>query len=311
MRRKLLKLSMALALAVAPGLAPAQAIAPLPRPAAPQGDGWISLPRPPAEMLADRQRLAAALDKLPPERKGVVDAYVVVLALDTDPVFGREAREAGRVLARRFDAAGRTLVLADDEGGARADAAGTPEHLALALARVAERMNEAEDVLVLYTTSHGVRGSGLAYKDRARGGGVVSPARLAAMIDTLGIRNRLVIVQACYAGQFVPALASPTSIVATAASAAQPSFGCAAGNDWTFYGDALVNRALRKPAPLATQLARAGTLVAGWEASGRLKPSQPQVSMGAQAARWLAPLERRAPKRASRPVGRSPDEIGR
>ena len=37
---------------------------------------------------------------------GVVDAYVVVAALDADPVFNREAREAGRVLARRFDAAG-------------------------------------------------------------------------------------------------------------------------------------------------------------------------------------------------------------
>ena len=80
----------------------------------------------------------------------------MVAALDADPVFNREAREAGRVLASRFDAAGRTLVLANDEGSNRADARGSPQTLARALARVAELMNRNEDVLVLYTTSHGV-----------------------------------------------------------------------------------------------------------------------------------------------------------
>ena len=68
-----------------------------------------------------------ALAGLKPQRPGVVDAYVVVAALDTDPVFDREAREAGRVLASRFDAAGRTIVLAEDEGSDRADAPATPD----------------------------------------------------------------------------------------------------------------------------------------------------------------------------------------
>ena len=60
----------------------------------------------------DQLQTQAAIAKLQPQRPGVVDAYVVVAALDADPVFNREAREAGRVLSNRFDARGRTLVLA-------------------------------------------------------------------------------------------------------------------------------------------------------------------------------------------------------
>jgi hypothetical protein len=74
----------------------------------------------------DSARFDEAVAALQPQRPGTVDAYVVVAALDTAPVFEREAREAGRVLARRFDAQGRTLVLAEDEGAQRrsADAVG-------------------------------------------------------------------------------------------------------------------------------------------------------------------------------------------
>src|SRR4051812_14863401 len=87
----------------------------------------------PAQARPDDQRLQAALSRLQPQRPGVVDAYVVVAALDADPVFNREAREAGRVLARRFDAQGRTLVLAHDEGDDKGDAEATPTGLGEAL----------------------------------------------------------------------------------------------------------------------------------------------------------------------------------
>ena len=98
---------------------------------------WVALPEPAAQQLAEHRRISTALDSLKPQRPGVVDAYVIVVALDGDPVFGREAREAGRVLANRFDAVGRTIVLANDEGQSKADGPGSPHTLALALARVA------------------------------------------------------------------------------------------------------------------------------------------------------------------------------
>jgi len=272
---------------------------------------YMALPLPPAEQLAEHRRLDAALDRLQPQRPGTVDAYVVVVALDGDPVFNREAREAGRVLASRFDAAGRTVVLANDEGGSKGDAPGSPQSLEIALARVAELMDRNEDVLVLYSTSHGEPNSGLIYKDLLRGAGVISPARLADDLKTLGIRNRLLILQACFSGQFVPALKDPNSIVVTAAAADRSSFGCGAGNDWTYFGDALINHAFRQPLPLDAQLRRAAILIGAAEDRDKLTPSNPQVNTGANSAKWLSQLEQREPKTTSDPVGQSVLGLGK
>lgn len=262
-----------------------------------------------AQPQGDRPRLDAALADLRPQRPGVVDAYVVVAALDSDPVFGREAREAGRVLARRFDAAGRTVVLGADEGSDPADAPASPEALAAALAAAAARMNRDEDVLVLYTTSHGSPGAGLNFRDPVRGEAVISPARLAAMLDRPGVKNRLVILQACYSGQFVDVLAAPRTVVATASSSMKPSFGCSAGNDWTFFGHALINQAMRRPDSFARQFRRAYVTILGWEQRLGIETSSPQLSVGAETAGWLAALDAREPKAASAPVGRPPSEL--
>ena len=263
-----------------------------------------------AQAPAAGDRLDAALARLAPQRPGAVDAFVVVAVLDSDPVFAREAREAGRVLAERFDARGRTVVLAEDEGGDRADAAGTPAHLDRALAAVAAVMDRGEDVLVLYATSHGTPHAGLNYEHRVHGAGIVTPAQLAGMLARTGARNRLIILQACFSGQFVPALAGPRTVVATAASATRSSFGCSPGNDWTFFGHALINQAMRKVDTFARQLRRAVVTIIGWEKKLGIEPSNPQVQIGAEAGGWLAVLDAMAPGVPARPVGKPPSELG-
>ena len=260
--------------------------------------------RDPRAMLAEQRRLDAALAALQPERKEMVDAYVLSVALDSDPVFAREARESGRVLTRRYDAEGRSLVLAGPDGrGAPTLPAGSITSLTLALARIAELMDRRRDVLVLYVTSHGAPDAGIAYHDGDQGFGVLPPKRLAELLDGLGIRNRLLLLSACYSGAFVKRLMSDTTAILTAASATRSSFGCRAENDWTFFGDALVNHALRKPQPLADAAAEARRTIIGWERAGRLDPSMPQVTIGDAVATWLAPLEARMPQTATAPLG--------
>lgn len=268
----------------------------------PRGE-WVALPEPAAQQLVEYRRISAALDGLKPQRPGVVDAYVVVVALDGDPVFSREAREAGRVLASRFDAAGHTIVLANDEGASKADGPGSPQTLALALARVAELMDRNEDVLVLYSTSHGEPNQGLVYRDKERGVGIISPDELTRLLDPLGFKNRLLILQACFSGQFVPALRAPGTIIVTAAAEDRSSFGCQAGNDWTLFGDALINHAMRQPLPLDVQLRRATALISAAEEKASLPASNPQISEGSETSGWLAALDAREPKLASQPVG--------
>jgi hypothetical protein len=263
-----------------------------------------------AQEGSDGSRFGTVLGKLQQQRPGTVDAYVVVAALDTDPVFDREAREAGRVLASRFDATGRTIVLAEDEGDDRADASGTPAHLAAAVAKAESLMDPKEDVLVLYTTSHGSPHGGLNYKNADSGSGVITPRELHAMLAGGGAQNRLIILQACFSGQFVPALASPRTVVATAASSMRSSFGCSASNDWTFFGHALINQAMRQRDTFVRQYRRAVVSIIGWEQKLGIEPSNPQISIGSDTGGWLAALDAEAQPVAAGPVGRPPSELG-
>jgi hypothetical protein len=254
------------------------------------------------EMLADKRKLDAALAALLPQRPGTVDAYVVAVALDSDSVFAREAREAGRVLARRYDAEGRSITLAGPDGRSAELPRGSIGSLTLALARVAELMDPKEDVLVLFATTHGAP-EGLAYHYGDTGYGVLSPYRLASVLAELGIERRILLLNACFSGVFVPYLASRDSAILTAAAADRPSFGCDAENDWTFFGDALINNAMRKPASLAAATTEAHRMVARWEAEGAIEPSLPQIVVGDRVPTWLPALEARMPRGATQPVG--------
>ena len=258
---------------------------------------------PAKEMLEQQRRLDRALGALQPQREGVVDAYVVSIALDSDPVFAREAREAGRVLARRYDGEGRTLSLAGPDGVRDDLPKGSIRSLIVSLARIAEIMDPAEDVLVLYTTSHGAK-IGLVHHYGDTDYGILAPARLKEVLEELGIERRLLIISACYSGVFVPELSSPDTAILTAASSQRTSFGCEPENDWTFYGDALVNNALRKPISLTDAANEATRQIAVWEIERRLTASLPQITVGENVEAWLGELESRMPRIASAPVGR-------
>lgn len=251
--------------------------------------------------LAQHRKLSAALTALKPQRPGIVDAYVVVVGLDADPVFGREATEAAKVLSRRYDALGHTILLAS---GSSTAPNGSPIAIDTVLAAVAAKMNLKEDVLILYTTSHGGPEMGVVYRDGTSGYGMIGPQRMADVLSELKIERRLIMISACYSGQFVTALASPASAIITAADDDRTSFGCAPGNDWTFFGDALINTALRKPQPFEAAVTQAFELISTWEFAKGLTSSKPREFIGDGAKTWLTALEKRMPPGITAKVGR-------
>lgn len=269
-------------------------------------NGWsMEQNRSAAWHLAQHKRLATAIAALQPQRPGTVDAYLVSIGLDSDPVFGREAGEAAKVLSRRYGTTGRTIFLA---AGADEQASGTPQgsppNLATALAAVAAKMNLKEDVLILFATTHGDPNSGLAYRDGNNGIGMIAPLRLASLLDDLGFQRRMILISACYSGIFLPLLTNENSIIVTAAASNRTSFGCAPGNDWTFFGDALINNGLRKPQPFDKATEEAVGLITQWENSKQLLASRPQTFVGDNANVWLSALELRMPKTDTPKVGK-------
>jgi hypothetical protein len=252
--------------------------------------------------LEQHQRLRNSIDGLQAQTPGKIDAYVLVVGLDSDLVFQKESQETAKVLTRRYQASGRTITLttASQNGAAQ----GSPININIALAAIAKKMDLAEDVLVLYTTSHGGKKMGIVYNDPPMSFGTIAPLRLKKMLDGLGIKRRIIMISACFSGEFIPFLASDDSVVITAASATNTSFGCAPGNDWTFFGDALINHGLRTPKSLPTAATEAAALIGQWEKRFELSPSNPQVSIGSKSNVWLNELDRLAPTAATEKIGR-------
>jgi hypothetical protein len=157
-----------------------------------------------------------------------------------------------------------------------------------AIRNAASRMDVQRDVLFLLVSSHGAPG-GRGVELSA--GGLMTAGMLRAALDEAGVRNRVVVVSACYAGQFIGPLSGPNSVVITAANATNPSFGCSNKRSYTYFGDAFFNHGMRQSgADLRRAFAVARATVTAWERRDGERPSQPQFSMGGGIARTLAVL---------------------
>ena len=149
----------------------------------------------------------------------------------------------------------------------------------LILTCIAELASVAAKVLLLLMTSHGEPGSfGLRLPSEVVT--QLTPQEVAAVLDREGIKNRVVIVSACYSGTFVPPLANDNTIVLTASDAKSTSFGCAPERDWTYFGDALFRQSLRPGRDFQRAFDNARVLIQGWELMDRARPSNPQAHFG-------------------------------
>ncbi len=147
------------------------------------------------------------------------------------------------------------------------------------------------DIVLIYASTHGAPG----LLGRAAGGEELEPIGTAALkrwLEPLRGRDTVLLLSACFAGSFIPALQEPHRIIFTAARADRTSFGCQAGAEHTVFGDALL-RALAPPGASLRDIVAAtrATVTAEERALHVTEPSQPQVSVGADVTRlYNAPL---------------------
>ena len=237
-----------------------------------------------------RTLLTSAVGRLEPQRKGITDLYAIgVAGFADEDVFIKELDGAIASLTKVLPIDGRVVRLVNRADTMRKIPLATRDNIAAAVRGVGEVMDKAEDVLFLFMTSHGTRG-GFALQLPRRPVVELHPRELARILDSAGIQNRVVIVSACYSGSFVPPLANDNTIVITAADARNPSFGCAPGREWTFFGDALFNRSLRPGTDLQRAFGGARIMISEWELTDNLTPSNPQAHFGPAAVEKLAPL---------------------
>ncbi|HJP37339.1 MAG TPA: C13 family peptidase, partial [Gammaproteobacteria bacterium] len=86
---------------------------------------------------------------------------------------------------------------------------------------------------------------------------------------------------------FIEALASPTTLVITAASSDPSSFGCSHENEWTYFGEAYFEKGLKQAPSFISAFETARTAIARREAAEGKKASDPQISIGSEIGAYL------------------------
>ena len=223
---------------------------------------------------------------------GKVELFLVEFGgYGAENVFKREVLQVGRIMAARFGTAARTLQLINSYPSVAQHPLANGHNLKTALAQIASHMQRDEDVLLLFLTSHGSASGEFAVELGDLGLKPLTPAALRRTLDESGITWRVVVVSACYSGQFLAPLAEPHTLVITAAAADKTSFGCAHARHWTYFGEAYFKDALATTHSFITAFKQAERAIAARERREGKEPSQPQIAIGAKIKDQLARLE--------------------
>ena len=196
-----------------------------------------------------------------------------------EAVFMREVLAVRELFDDRFYTKQRSIALINHPSTADTIPLASVTNLDEVLRHVGQLMKVERDTLFLFLSSHGERNifavnmPGLALRP-------LRPRDLTTMLDRSGIKRRVIVISACHSGSFIPALANPTTLVITAARADRSSFGCEDRRQWTYFGDAYFNQALRQETSFTRAFERAKQLIAEWEAEDGLRPSLPQIAGG-------------------------------
>ena len=237
-----------------------------------------------AEAVAARDRalIQSRLQGMPPPVPGTPDLYALAFAGDGDEdVFRNEALYFEELASVRYGAAGRALALVNHPDSLHQPRPlATPDNLRLALEGIGGRMDPREDLLLLFVASHGSPGHALTVRLAGHTDTVLRPGQLRALLDASGIRNRVLIVSACYSGGFIADLDTPDTLVITAARHDRPSFGCGDSGSATWFGRALLVEGLNREGGLVEAFAYAARRVGRRERQEGFDPSHPQISIG-------------------------------
>jgi hypothetical protein len=232
-----------------------------------------------------------ALASVAPGKPGRAELYFVGFAPDASTeVFLSEVRYVRRQFDERFGTAGRSIVLASSTSALEEFPIGSATNLARALSRVGKQMNADEDVLFLFITAHGYPDHRVAAVQPPLELNPLSPTALARMLQDAGIKWRVLVISACYAGGFIEPLRDANTIVIAAAAPDRTSFGCEPGREFTYFGQAYFRDALAQTRSFTQAFELASEIVAKQEAAEKLVPSQPQMWVGPAIAERLKHL---------------------
>ncbi len=234
--------------------------------------------------------LKTQVESLAPQRKGATDVYVIgVAGWATQDVFIKELEGAITSIGTVLPIKDHVLRLINNRATINTVPLASPQNFAAAVHAVGGVMDKDEDVLLVFMTSHGEK-TGFALQLPGSTPVELTPQQVATALDSESIKNRVVIVSACFAGIFMTPLQNDNSVVMTASDDKSTSFGCAPEREWTYFGDALFHQSLLPGNDFQQAFSHARILIQGWELMDHIAPSNPQGWFGPALGAKLAPL---------------------
>ena len=207
-------------------------------------------------------------------------------------VFKSEVERIKEQFDTRFGTFGRSMVLINNPETRTQIPIASRTSMEIALRRIGQQMNKESDVLFLYMTSHGLPNQFEMENDPIDLNDV-DPKWLKDTLDKSGIRWRVIVISACYSGSFVPALQDDNTLIITASAADRASFGCSNEADYTYFGRAFFDQAMREQMSIEAAFEQTKKTVAQWETAQGFEASEPQWSIGKNMGFMLPQLEQR------------------
>jgi hypothetical protein len=225
--------------------------------------------------------LERELAAVKPGRRGVIDIYFIGIGGYADQdVFMKEINAVSRLFQERFGTGGKTIRLVNNRKTLASSPVASVTSLRASLMRVGEVMDKDEDLLFLFLTSHGSQTHRFSLDLWPLQLHELEPGKLRALLDESGIRNRVIIVSACYSGGFVNSLKDENTLVISASAVDKNSFGCSNEAEWTYFGKAYFDEALRKTHSFVDAFESAKPVIAEWEKKEGYIASEPQMALG-------------------------------
>ncbi len=205
--------------------------------------------------------------------------FVGFAGFGEERVFAEEISLAAQQIDARYQTADRSIRLVNDRRDLSAfPLATTPSlrHTLIGLGKILDQ----DDVLFLALSSHGYKGAALSISNTGMADTTLGANALASMLRESGIRWKVIVISACYAGSFIDAIADNRTIVITAAAKNRTSFGCSDDRHLTYFGEAFYRDSLPDAANLRAAFEAARREIRKREKQERATPSQPQAYFG-------------------------------
>lgn len=217
-------------------------------------------------LYSQADQLKRTLDELQPSSEQAINLYLLAVAGDgAQEVFRREVDFVRAQFETNFATQGRAVSLINSRNTVGTHALATVTSIREALSAIAAKMDKERDILFLYLTSHGTKEGTISLELEGMSFPDLGANELASLIKASGIRWKVVVISACYAGSFMESLKDPGTLMIAAARADRRSFGCADENDFTYFGRAFFKESLPSAKSFEDAFAKAALLIKEWE----------------------------------------------